>query len=90
MLLSYRTEPVRHRLAARPTQELKAITMAQIRQALPPALAPDGKRGSFAWTMAYRRYSNAYVAEEAEAATQRRGIWQGPVTPPWEHRRQRR
>ena len=50
-VLSYRTEPVRRRLAEQPTQELKAIAMAQIRQALPRAPNHDGKRGRFAWAL---------------------------------------
>lgn len=36
--------------------------------------------------MAFRRYSQAYVAQEAAARTARRGIWQGEVEPPWEFR----
>ena len=51
LLLSYRTEPVRHRLAEQPTQELKAIAMAQIRLGLPGTPSQDGKRGRFAWAL---------------------------------------
>ena len=50
-LLSYRTEPVRHRLPEQPTQELEAFAMAQIRQALPRAPNHDGKRGRFSWAL---------------------------------------
>jgi endonuclease YncB( thermonuclease family) len=39
------------------------------------------------WALAYRRYSQDYVDEEAEAATARRGMWRGSFTPPWEWRR---
>ena len=48
LLLSYRTEPVRRRLAEQPTQELKTFAMAQICQALPRSPGSDGKRGRFA------------------------------------------
>ena len=59
-LLSYRTEPTRHRLAELPTQELKAIAMAQIRQALPRAPHPDGKRGNLAWALGQDRVGIKY------------------------------
>lgn len=35
---------------------------------------------------AYRRYSDAYVQDEAEARRAARGIWQGPMQPPEAHR----
>ncbi len=34
------------------------------------------------WALAYRRYSGAYVAEEAQARTARRGVWQGSIESP--------
>lgn len=39
------------------------------------------------WALAYRRYSKAYVAAEDEARAERRGIWTGPFTAPWDYRR---
>jgi endonuclease YncB( thermonuclease family) len=42
-------------------------------------------REGLAW--AYRQYSRAYVPAEEAARAERRGIWQGPATPPWEWRR---
>ena len=59
-LLSYRTEPVRRRLAEQPTQELKAIATAQIRQALPRAPIHDGKRGRFSWALGPDRAEIGY------------------------------
>ena len=59
-LLSYRTEPVRHRLAPQPTQELKAFAKEQIRQALPEAPNHDGKRGGFAWAVGPDRVEIGY------------------------------
>lgn len=58
--LSYRTEPVRRRLAEQPAQELKAFAMAQIRQGLPSAPSPDGKRGRFAWALGPDRIEIGY------------------------------
>ena len=60
LLLSYRTEPARHRLAGQPTHELKAFAMAQIRQALPRAPDQDGKRGRFSWTLEPDRVEIGY------------------------------
>ena len=40
--------------------------------------------------LAYRRYSNDYVAEENEARNAQRGVWAGEFTPPWDYRRQSR
>lgn len=40
-----------------------------------------------AW--AFRRYSNAYVAEENAARTARRGVWRTPTLPPWDFRAER-
>ena len=38
--------------------------------------------------LAYRRYGgDAYSAEEEEAQRQKRGVWTGPFTPPWDWRR---
>jgi endonuclease YncB( thermonuclease family) len=42
------------------------------------------------WALAYRRYSMAYVDEEDAARHERRGMWAGTFTPPWEWRRARR
>ena len=39
------------------------------------------------WAMAYRRYSTAYVREEAAAKAARRGVWRGELVPPWDWRR---
>jgi len=37
--------------------------------------------------MAYRKYSNDYIAAEQEARNAKRGIWIGKVQPPWEWRK---
>ena len=37
--------------------------------------------------MAYRRYSTAYVDQEAAARRAKRGIWTGEFVPPWDWRR---
>ena len=47
-------------MAEQPTQELKAIAMAQIRQALPRAPSQDGKRGRFAWALGPDRVEIGY------------------------------
>ncbi len=39
------------------------------------------------WALAYRRYSNAYVGEEASAKAAGRGLWQGDFIAPWDWRR---
>ena len=39
------------------------------------------------WAMAYRRYSSAYVGEEADAKAAKRGLWTGKFVPPWDWRR---
>ena len=39
------------------------------------------------WALAYRRYSQAYVDEEADAKAARRGVWRGDFVPPWDWRR---
>jgi endonuclease YncB( thermonuclease family) len=39
------------------------------------------------WALAYRRYSQAYVDEEASARAARRGVWRGQFTAPWDWRR---
>lgn len=42
------------------------------------------------WAMAYRRYSEAYVDEEARAKSSRQGIWRGDFVPPWDWRKGKR
>jgi endonuclease YncB( thermonuclease family) len=37
--------------------------------------------------LAYRRYGDDYIDEEAQARGARRGVWNGEFTPPWEWRR---
>ena len=59
-LLSYRTEPVRRRLAEQPTQELQAFAIARIRQALPRAPNQNGKRGKSAWALGPDRVEIGY------------------------------
>ena len=39
------------------------------------------------WALAYRRYSRAYVDEEAAARAARRGVWRGKFVAPWDWRR---
>jgi len=38
------------------------------------------------WALAYRQYSEAYVAQEARARKAKAGMWAGQFTPPWEWR----
>lgn len=42
------------------------------------------------WAFAYRRYSRAYIDEEAGARAERRGVWMGEVVAPWKWRKGRR
>ena len=42
------------------------------------------------WALAYRRYSEAYVDEEARAQAARAGVWRGDFVPPWDWRRGKR
>jgi endonuclease YncB( thermonuclease family) len=42
---------------------------------------------SSGWALAYRRYSNDYVDEEADAKTAERGLWAGEFIEPWMWRR---
>ena len=39
------------------------------------------------WALAYRQFSEAYVAEEAAAEAAGRGIWRGQFVAPWDWRR---
>ena len=39
------------------------------------------------WALAYRRYSTAYVGEQADAKAAKRGVWRGEFVPPWDWRR---
>lgn len=38
------------------------------------------------WALAFRRYSDAYVAFEDDARIARRGLWAGHFVPPWKYR----
>src|SRR5262249_60593056 len=42
------------------------------------------------WAVAYRRYSQHFVADEAAARAAKRGIWRSAFILPWEWRAQRR
>jgi endonuclease YncB( thermonuclease family) len=42
------------------------------------------------WAVAYRKYSQDFVADEAAAQASRRGIWRSVFIVPWEWRAQRR
>jgi endonuclease YncB( thermonuclease family) len=42
------------------------------------------------WALAYRHYSNDYVAAEDAARARRAGIWRGSFETPWDYRRQQR
>jgi endonuclease YncB( thermonuclease family) len=42
------------------------------------------------WAVAYRRYSQDFVADEAAARAAKRGIWRSAFIVPWEWRAQRR
>ena len=39
------------------------------------------------WAVAYKRYSNDYVADEAEARVAKRGLWAGTFQQPEKWRR---
>ena len=39
------------------------------------------------WALAYRRYSDDYVDEEAIAQAAQAGMWRGEFVPPWDWRR---
>ena len=38
--------------------------------------------------LAYRHFSDVYIADEKQAKTALKGIWRGTFSPPWEWRRQ--
>ncbi len=38
------------------------------------------------WALAFRRYGLDYVADEAEAERERRGMWSGSFDKPWDWR----
>ena len=40
------------------------------------------------YALAYRNFSNLYIAEEEKARTSLKGVWRGTFSPPWEWRRQ--
>ena len=42
------------------------------------------------WALAYRRYSKDFVDDEAEARRNKRGLWAGRFTAPWDWRKERR
>jgi endonuclease YncB( thermonuclease family) len=42
------------------------------------------------WALAYRKYSTAYVAEEANAKAKKLGLWRGQFVAPWDWRRGKR
>ena len=42
------------------------------------------------WALAYRRYSKRYIPQEETARKERRGIWAGRFTKPWQWRRGKR
>ena len=42
------------------------------------------------WSLAYRKYSTDYVAEEADAKAQKLGLWRGLFVAPWDWRRGKR
>ena len=42
------------------------------------------------WALAYRRYSKRYILQEETARKERRGIWAGHFTKPWQWRRGKR
>ena len=42
------------------------------------------------WALAYRRYAQDYVDEEADAKAARRGVWRGDFVPPWDWRQGKR
>ena len=42
------------------------------------------------WALAYRRYSTDFVGEEAEAESNKRGLWAGSFIAPWDWRKGKR
>lgn len=41
------------------------------------------------WALAFRKFSEDYVSDEASAQAEARGLWSGSFAPPWEYRSQR-
>lgn len=41
------------------------------------------------WSLAYRKFSNDYIAEEDQAKSAKRGVWAGKFELPWEFRANR-
>ncbi len=46
----------------------------------------NGRMVALGMALAYRRYSTAYVHQEARAKAARAGMWAGPFIPPWNWR----
>ncbi|NQV82603.1 MAG: thermonuclease family protein [Rhodospirillales bacterium] len=42
------------------------------------------------WALAYRRYSMDFISQEAEAKNNKRGLWAGVFTAPWDWRKGKR
>ena len=40
------------------------------------------------YALAYRHFSDLYIADEEQAKTALKGVWRGTFSPPWEWRRQ--
>ncbi len=55
-----------------------------------PLLDINGWMVSVGLALAYRKYSDMYVADEEAARAEKLGIHQGPFIPPWEWRRGKR
>jgi endonuclease YncB( thermonuclease family) len=50
----------------------------------------DGWMVGQGWALAFRKYSDRYVAEEDAARAAGRGIWRGTFDAPWDWRAARR
>jgi len=68
------------------SQDIYGRTIATCRTG-PTDIGAEMVRAGHAW--AFRRYSESYVRQEAEARAQGRGIWQGPAVPAWDYRAER-
>ncbi len=60
------------------------------RGVLRPGTVRQPLDGALGWAVAYRQYTTAFIADEADARQQRRNLWQGPFQMPADYRRGKR
>jgi len=76
----------------------RAVAICRLHDGTDPATDPGIERGidlgaeqvRRGWAVAYRRYSERYVALEDEAREMRIGVWSGTFENPWDWRRRMR